>query len=117
MRNYRNIPTNEQEILSEMADALFENIENDLTEEEIQGYLSGKTDPLCEDIELLPSAEELFSGKLEAFPGILPDVSSEGSDQELYYAMNRKNSEKRFDDESTEELDNQRQRILDEEKE
>ena len=117
MHNKRDLtPEEERAILAEMAVVFPCEDEGYPTDEEIDEFLDNPTKALIGDLERLPSAVELFSGNLVPFTSESTiQIQSEQS-KELRFAMNRKNENNHFDEITEDELERQRKRVFNQEK-
>ena len=106
--------TNEEEnaILAEMA-CIFPPVDDSVpSDEEVDCFVKSNPEALAGDLEGLPSAEELFNGNVVPFSANTLDELASEPERELKFAMNRKNENASFDDQTNSELDRQREKIL-----
>ncbi|MBT62886.1 MAG: hypothetical protein CML13_06705 [Puniceicoccaceae bacterium] len=82
------------------------------SDEEIDRFLEENPEALAGDLEGLPFARELFSSNVVPFVSTTLDELVGAPEKELKFAMNRKNENDSFDDETNSELDRQRKNIL-----
>jgi len=106
--------THEEEnaILAEMA-CIFPPVDDGASsDEEIDCFVKSNPEAIAGDLEGLPSAEELFNGNVVPFSTNTLYELARQPEKELKFAMNRKNENDSFDDQTNSELARQREKIL-----